>query len=66
MRDESYGVLRPYGRDEHFKLAVAEWLEFEANAIDFDVRVGLTEREATSGAGRPALAVARAYLGSNS
>lgn len=47
-------------------LAVADLLEAEAAAQEFDTGVGLSESEAASGIGTFALAVARAYLGSES
>lgn len=51
-------------RSDHIFLhAVADMLEAEALAMEFDIGVGLSEREAASGAGVHALTVARAYLG---
>jgi len=59
MRLESYTVRRPYGRDEHFKLAVADLLEQVAES-DFRDYGSI---ETCTSVGSDALAVARAYLG---
>lgn len=55
LRAESMEVRRPLGRDEHFKLAVADWLE---DALDAHLHV----RSGNYPSYLRALAVARAYL----
>lgn len=57
MREDAWKVRRPYGRDEKFALAVADWLTDFAEVME-SVYVLPAQRD-------QALAVARAYLGSD-
>lgn len=69
IRDEwSDSGPKPLGtawhRERDFHLAVADWLDAEADGVDFALSVGVTEQQMReSEMGSPALAVARAYLG---
>lgn len=73
MRQECLAVRRPYGRDEKFKSAVADWLD----TAGADIWAHGPLCECTTGCdacddnlwephARDALTVARAYLGSES
>ena len=63
MREDARSVRRPYAREEHFKLAVADWLDSEAAKQTPTTHLAVTfDGTPMFPVDSAALAVARAYL----